>query len=65
MWMIFYPEISRITRKFEVFHELLKHEQPKHDTPHYEECKNHQNRFIAEVRSRVETIDEMGNPFQD
>ena len=29
------------------------------------EHKRHQKRFIAEVRSLVETIDEMGNPFQD
>ena len=59
-----YPSIQN-TRKFEVSHEVLKHEQSKHDTPHHEECKSHQKRFIAEVRSRVETIDEMGNPFQD
>ena len=58
--------IALIKSEFEVSHKCLKHEQSTHtQTHHHEEHKRHQKRFIAEVRSLVETIDEMGNPFQD
>ena len=44
----------------------MKNKQPTlADTHHHEVRKSHQTRFIAEVRSLVETIDEMGNPFQE
>ena len=66
MWMISGSDIAWITSEFDVSHKRLKHEQPTHaDTHHHEENNSHQKRFIAEVRSLVQIIDEMGNPFQD
>jgi 2-phospho-L-lactate transferase/gluconeogenesis factor (CofD/UPF0052 family) len=35
------------------------------ETMHHEENTSHQKRFMTHVISLVDTIDEMGSPFQD
>ncbi len=60
-WMVAGPELVRITAEFEVSMERLH--QRSSNTNHHDQTKRNQVTFAQHVRSLVEVIEEMGNPF--
>ncbi len=61
-WMVAGPELVRITAEFEASIEGL-HKRMTSKTRHHEQTKSSQVIFAQHVRSLVEVIEEMGNPF--
>ena len=60
-WMVAGPELVRITAEFEVSMERLH--QRSSNTNHHDQTKSNQVTIAQHVKSLVEVIEEMGNPF--
>ncbi len=60
-WMVAGPELVRITVEFEVSMERLH--QRSSNTNHHDQTKSNQVTIAQHVKSLVEVIEEMGNPF--
>lgn len=63
-WMVSGPELARITSEFELSQDCLKFEKTT-PTNHHQDSKSNQKRFESQVKSLVNTIEEMGNPFSE
>ena len=60
-WMVAGPEVARIICEFES--SLKQHHDFSEGTCHHEQNKATQTAFTNHVKSMVETMEEMGNPF--
>ncbi len=60
-WMIAGPEIARMVHEFE--EDITLKDERNHS--HHEQTLAHQRRFTSDVKSMVQTIEELGNPFED
>ena len=65
-WMVSGPEMARVIGEFEASQEQIKYiNNRKLDDRHHEQFKSVQMRFMKQVESLCETIEEMGNPFEE
>lgn len=65
-WMVSGPELSRVILYFEASQELLKRRQSKGpNIVHHEETRAVQTSFQKQVKALHETMNEMGNPFEE
>ena len=59
-------EMARVIGEFEASQEKIKHiNNRKLDVRHHEQFKAVQMRFMKQVGNLCETIEEMGNPFEE
>ncbi len=65
-WMVSGLEMARVIGEFEASQEKIKHiNNRKLDVRHHEQFKAVQMRFMKQVGNLCETIEEMGNPFEE
>ena len=65
-WMVSGPEIARLIAEFESVQDAIKTNQSKRpDVHHQEQVKSVQEKFQAQVRALVETMETLGNPFKE
>ena len=62
-WMVSGPEVARMTTEFEASIGMCKRMNTV--TRHHEQTKSIQVTFAQHVKSMVEVIEEMGNPFEE
>ena len=62
-WCLTSPETVRVTEKFES--SMRVNCEQHSEKTHHQETKSHQTRFLAHVKSLTETIDTLGNPFEE
>ena len=63
-WMVSGPEMARAVNEFESFLELIQCQQNKNsNVKHHEQTKSVQKSFVNHVKSLVDVICKMGNPF--
>lgn len=63
-WMVAGPELVRMTAEFEASTEGM-HRGMTSETRHHEQTKSSQMIFAHQVKSLVEVMEEMGNPFME
>ena len=62
--MVSGPEVAKLVNEFELFVDLLKHEQSKGPDIHHHEQQSHvQARFKKHVQALCNTMEGMGNPL--
>ncbi|KAG1664759.1 Flotillin-1 [Nymphon striatum] len=62
-WMVAGPEVARVIEEFQ---DVSQHcRQKKADTRHHDQTPSVQTSFVKDVRSLVDVIEEMGNPFEE
>ena len=65
-WMVAGPEMAIVIGEFEESAEWIKKKQSKGpDVKHHEQVKSVQATFAKHVKSLCETMEEMGNPFEE
>ncbi|KAG1712189.1 Conserved oligomeric Golgi complex subunit 6 [Nymphon striatum] len=62
-WMVAGPEVARVIEEFQDVGQHCR--QKKADTRHYDQTPSVQTSFVKDVRSLVDVIEEMGNPFEE
>ena len=62
-WTVAGPEVARVITEFES--SMFSGHKENDDTRHHEQNAATQTRFAKHVKSLVEVIDELGNPFSD
>ena len=62
-WMVAGPELARMVEEFETTIEEDNTDQTC--TPHHEQSRARQARFISHVQSLVSIIEELGNSFEE
>lgn len=60
-WMIGGPEIARMVREYEE----QSAPEKKESTKHHEQVPSLQNTFLKNVKSLVNAVEELGNPFKE